>query len=178
MNLEKIIGASYNKIDDIGSKIVKYYPQYAIAKDHKNNTINIINEKDKSLLIKSDYIFVGSYDPNSKIWLWSHTNFTLSGRSKEYKKIINKFDKKLTDDIIKYDDTKYVEKIHNYLSNDMFHINHTNIFDLVRTIIHILGGNGVITDENTMSGMNKIDFYVIQNIIVNNIKISKDQKDK
>ena len=176
MSLEKKINDSYNKLDDIGSKINEYYPTNRITKNNKDGTL--IVSQDGDLVLNCKYTYVGSYDVRSKIWMWSYNNFSLLGSDKSFKEKLLKFKKDLLKDMNDYKDIKYVEKIYNYLSNEVFLLSHKSVHDLVKLCLHVLGGNGMMGHENSQSGLYKIDFYIIRDILVNNVVENSTKKPK
>lgn len=168
MKLESKIDEYYKKINDIGTILGKKYKKTAMDKDKVNRTISVINE-DSKILLKFTYHYVGSYDIDKELWLWSRNNFSLDNKEKEYVKLIEEFTNNLLIDITKYSDDGFVEKAYNCLKNDVSVISHKNIFGLMKLILYILKGNGVISDYDNTTGINRLDFYVVKDIILNNV---------
>jgi len=169
INFENDVNSNYKRINDLGNIIISKYKKLQITKNIDNRTIIVYNTETSNKLLEFHYIFIGSYDIDKSIWMWSYNNFTLDDKGRSFKNKIDKTIKDIVSNVDKYSDFTYVEKIYNYLSNDIFSIENKHILDIVKISLYSLGGKGVITDFVNMSNINKLDFYIIKDVIVNNI---------
>lgn len=169
ISFENEVNDNYKSINDIGLIINNKYKKIQIDKDIENRTITIYDIETKNKLLRFNYIFIGSYDVDKNIWMWSYNNFTLDNKERLFKNKIDKTIKDINNNINRYSDFKYVERLYNYLSNDVYCVENKFILDIVKIALYSMGGKGVITDFTNQSGINKLDFYVIRDIIINNI---------
>lgn len=168
-SFENDVNNNYKHINDLGNIINSKYKKLKISKNIDNRTIIIHNAETNIKLLEFHYIFIGSYDVDKSIWIWSYNNFTLDTKGRSFKTTIDKTIKDIMNNVDKYSDFAYVEKIYNYLSNNMFYVENKHILDIVKISLYSLGGKGVITDFVDMPNINKLDFYVIKDVVVNNI---------
>jgi hypothetical protein len=169
MKLQDVINKHYDSINDIGAKLMKRYKKVSLSKNIKDSTISITNNNDNKELLRFRYTCVGSYDPTNELWIWNYNNFSMDKKSKSYGETIMKMKEDIGKNIDKYEDIKYVEKVYNYLANEVCVINNKAIFDLVRVVLYCLKGKGVIIDSVNVDGLDKMDLYVVNSVVVNNI---------
>ena len=93
----------------------------------------------------------------------------MDDKSTNFKHAIEKLSLKIKSEVNEYDDTKYVERIYNYLVNEINCVEHKHILDIMKVCIYALNGNGVVPDFTNASGVNKLDFYVVVDIMLNNV---------
>lgn len=168
MKLESKIDKYYRKINDIGVSINKKHKKTVLEKDNINKIITVKDENNKNLL-KFSYVYIGSYDIDKELWMWSYNNFSLDDSLKNFKNSLFSLANEIKSNVNNYDDASYVEKVYNYLMNEIYCIKHNNILDVMKLSIYSLQGNGVISEFSGSSGVNKLDFYVVMNIVLNNV---------
>jgi hypothetical protein len=169
INFENDVNNNYKRINDLGTVINNKYKKIHVAKNIDNKTLIVYNTENNVKLLEFHYIFIGSYDIDKSIWMWSYNNFTLDNKGRLFKNKLDETMKNLLDNIDRYSDFTYVEKIYNYLSNDMCCVENKYILDIVKISLYSIGGKGVITEFLNISDVNKLDFYIIKDILVNNI---------
>ena len=168
MKLESKINKYYKKINDIGVVLNEKYETTTINKDLSNRIITVQDGKGKNLL-KFNYFYVGSYDVDKELWMWSYNNFSLDDKSTDFRNVIKRFSSEIKSEAVKYEDIKYVERIYNYLSNEINCVEHKHILDIIKVCVYALNGRGIVPDFNNTSGVNKLDFYVVMDIMLNNV---------
>lgn len=181
MKLESIIDESHTKKDDIGLYIRNLYKDINIEITSEGSLQVIVidpssKKKESSLLLEFDGPFIGSYDPERELWLWNFNNYVLSKKEKKFMEKVDDFKDELLKNVNKYKDKKYVEMVYNYLSNEIVAIKSDNLFIMVKIFSHIFKGNGIITRTTTQSGIEKIDFFVIEHILVDNVKRTSNSR--
>ena len=169
MNLKEKIDNYYIKSNDIGEILKKKYQKYNIEKDIINNQIIISNNK--KIILKFTYYFVGSYDINNSLWIWTINNFLLDNKNKSFTKNLIDFKQNLKNNFNMYKNTPtdVFEKYIYYLSNDICYIKSSNILDIMKLNMYILKGIGTFNEVITDNAINKVNLYVIKNINLNNL---------
>ena len=170
MNLKEKIDTFYQESNDIGDILKKKHKNYNIEKDIVNNQIIITNNKNK-VILKFYYYFVGSYDIDHSLWIWTINNFLLDKKHKSYVKDLMNFKENFKNNFDKYKKTptEYFEKYLYYLSNDVCYIKSSNILDIMKLNMYILKGVGTFSEITTDNNINKINLYIIRSINLNNI---------
>jgi len=171
VNLKNDINTYYKKINDVGSIILKKYKNIYLVENQNDNTISIINSDNNEIVLTCTYWYVGSYDINRELWLWSYNNFSLNNKSIQFKQYIDDFIIDIKNNIKNYNksDYEYIETIYNYLNNEILYIQYKYILNLLKVIMYILKCNGIIPNFNSINGLDKMDFYIIKNITLNNV---------
>lgn len=177
MELKNEIYKYYDKNGDIGNFIMSNYKNVSVSKKQQEHVMTILG--DSKRIVECTYTYIGSYDKLLQLWMWSYNNFTLNDKQKKYKDKLDKFKEKLERDVGKYKDIIFLHDVYNNISNDVFMIKPDNLLDLVKTCIYVLGGKGVMFVASTVDGVNKIDAYLMNEIIYFNVvTIDKSKKDK
>ena len=98
-------------------------------------------------------------------------NFSLNNKSIQFKQYIDDFIIDIKNNIKNYNksDYEYIETIYNYLNNEILYIQYKYILNLLKVIMYILKCNGIIPNFNSINGLDKMDFYIIKNITLNNV---------
>lgn len=163
MSLQELINKDFNKLTQKLSSILnnRTYKIDAKVTKYDEKIINIYDNKD-DLILSANYETIGTYDMATSILFWESA-FQLFPKSELYEQM-NLYKKELSDHIInrKYNDSKFMEEMYYYITNNICYINDKNIENLMKLIIHITKHMGII-DESTED--NKKIFYVITNIL-------------
>ena len=133
VNLKNDINTYYKKINDVGSIILKKYKNIYLVENQNDNTISIINSDNNEIVLTCTYWYVGSYDINRELWLWSYNNFSLNNKSIQFKQYIDDFIIDIKNNIKNYNksDYEYIETIYNYLNNEILYIQYKYILILL-----------------------------------------------
>jgi hypothetical protein len=169
--LKSDVNEYYKSINDIGSILLKKYKDVKVVENQNDDTISIINNENDEILLTCTYWYIGAYDIDRELWLWSYNNFALNTNSTKFKKYIDDFILEIKKNIKKYDkiEHEYIETVYNYLNNEIIYIQYKYILDLLKVMIYLLKCNGIMPYFNPVNGINKMDFYIIRDITLNNI---------
>jgi hypothetical protein len=163
MLLEELINKNFDKYTDKIKSILenKTHKIDAYISKYDEKIINIYDNND-NLLLSANYETIGTYDLSTSIFFWEFA-FQLFPKL-ELSDNIESYKKELSDAIIKrtYKDSKYMEQLYYYITNNIFYIKYENIENLLKFIIYITKYNGIV--DETLSD-NKNIYYLITNII-------------
>ena len=170
MDLKHEIDNYFKNKDNIEKLLfTKYEKKMIIDKDIINN--QIIISANKKIILKFTYYFIGSFDLNKSIWIWTYNNFLLDNSNKSFTNKIINFKEEIKNNYPKYKKTKndIYEKYLYYLSNEICYIEKSNILDIMKLSMYILNGIGTFREYDIDNSINKINFYIIKNINLNNL---------
>lgn len=97
--LEKKIDANFKNLE---GNIKKIFDQSLISYiKYLDNDVLIIYDKQDNMLLKAKFQEIGSYDFNTKIWVWSWNKIPTNNLLTSYSKNVKKYSKKLFQKITK-----------------------------------------------------------------------------
>ena len=169
MDLVKIINKYHKDTGDICLKIIKKYNNVSVYNDTQKDLVRIYSNEIEQPLIVFKHIYAGTYDLDKKIWYWGFNNISLSKEYLKIKEELQDYIKKFVSDTNQHN-VKYIEKYHNYITNDMLNLQISEIFDIMRFLVFFFKGKGYIGTTTKKYGCNKSDYYIVHKILVNNIK--------
>ena len=160
MNIIKKINEYNEEINkEIGKKI-NLEKKYHIGFDKTDKNNLILKENNKTVL-RSNYIFYGIYQLDTKLWIWGNS---LPGINKKQIKIINEIKNK--NYLFENNDNKDILFIYQLLTNDVLLIDGTNVsynLKLINKVLSYLSNSILIL--NPINKTNNMHFLGITKII-------------
>jgi hypothetical protein len=141
-------------------------PDYTVDIDssqYDEKTLNLLAHGKKFL--STTYQILGSYDCACNLFMWSSSFQVVDKMLVTHCTKIKKTIHIVTDDIINnlYPDTEYLECILYYLSNKIFFI--SDLDNLLEYCVHVTESQGYVKQMLTIDGKDKINIYLITDII-------------
>ena len=154
--LKKINDYNNKKMIEINKKLnIKKNYNINFNKDKKQNII--ISEGKKKILV-GKYIFLGIYQPDSKLWIWASS---IPGVNQNHIKLIN--DIKNKNYLFENDDNPDVLFIYQLLSNDVIQLPDIRKFELINKTLNYLSDSIILF--NPINQIGNTQFIGLQNII-------------
>ena len=141
--LEKEINNKFIKLNQLSHDLLQKCKSNNITiNENDNNTIDVICNKEK--LFMAEYEILGSYDVSNGIFIWG---WKMIDRENKHKtKSLKKYYKNIHNYVVnnKYSDIKYLERIHYYLSNDIFYLENDHLDIIIKFCCATLNSIDVI----------------------------------
>ena len=168
IDLKKIINKYCYNIEDVCTKAIKKY-NVRIANDTKNNTVQLVSNEPNLIMVFKP-IYVGTYDNHNKIWYWGFNNITVSKEHKKIKKKLEEYVSDLMSNINKYKNQEDIKNYHHYIMSDMLNLSIRQISELLSFLVYFFKSKGSIGQRYTQNQQDIAHYYLVDNILVNNMK--------